>query len=266
MQTKLCSKCRKELPMTTEYFFRKKASKDGLNYLCKKCCHEYDRKYCEKHKEVVSEYQRLYRETHKEVSAQYRKKYYNKANEGYIKEYRKKYYNEHKEIFAKWYRDNKKTIDKYRADNKEYINKRGREYTQKNRDAIAEYKREYVKKNREQYRIRTQKRNAKKRLLPCNLNENQWESIKLYFNYECCYCGDKNKLTQDHLIPLSKGGEYTKNNIIPACPSCNCSKNDKDFFEWYPKQVSYSKQREHKILKYLNYDTKTKIQQLSICI
>jgi hypothetical protein len=51
-------------------------------------------------------------------------------------------------------------------------------------------------------------------------------------------------------------------NIIPSCMKCNISKNNSDFFIWYPKQPSYSKSREKKILKYLGY--KDKIQQLSL--
>lgn len=58
-------------------------------------------------------------------------------------------------------------------------------------------------------------------------------------------------LTQDHFLPLSKGGEYTVNNIIPACKNCNCSKQDKDFSEWYSKQEFYRKERELKILEHV---------------
>jgi 5-methylcytosine-specific restriction endonuclease McrA len=40
------------------------------------------------------------------------------------------------------------------------------------------------------------------------------------------------RLTQDHFIPVAKGGPYTQNNIVPACKRCNSSKNDKDAMEW----------------------------------
>lgn len=35
METKICSKCRKELPVTE--FHKKTSSKDGLQYICKSC-------------------------------------------------------------------------------------------------------------------------------------------------------------------------------------------------------------------------------------
>lgn len=42
MTTKTCSKCNKEYPATTEYFYKNKASKDGLHCYCKNCQKEYD--------------------------------------------------------------------------------------------------------------------------------------------------------------------------------------------------------------------------------
>lgn len=40
----------------------------------------------------------------------------------------------------------------------------------------------------------------------------------------CYYCRRKfkpNELTMDHLIPLSRGGSSTKENIVPCCKECN---------------------------------------------
>ena len=62
------------------------------------------------------------------------------------------------------------------------------------------------------------------------------------------------QLHQEHFIPLSKGGGYTHNNIIPACRSCNSSKWNNNFFDWYPKQEFYSEEKENFILNFiLNY-------------
>lgn len=55
---------------------------------------------------------------------------------------------------------------------------------------------------------------------------NQWNKIKRICRYRCVYCGKKKKLTQDHVIPLSKKGNHTALNIVPACQSCNSSKMD----------------------------------------
>ncbi|MCK4464389.1 MAG: HNH endonuclease [Bacteroidales bacterium] len=38
-----------------------------------------------------------------------------------------------------------------------------------------------------------------------------------------------NRETKDHVIPISKGGDNTKENIVPACQSCNSKKFNKIF-------------------------------------
>ena len=43
----------------------------------------------------------------------------------------------------------------------------------------------------------------------------------------CQYCGSKSKLTLDHVIPKSKGGLDTWDNLVVACSSCNVKKGDK---------------------------------------
>jgi len=49
----------------------------------------------------------------------------------------------------------------------------------------------------------------------------------------CIYCGNKEDLSIDHLIPRSRGGPDIGDNAILACKSCNSSKGDKGVFEWY---------------------------------
>ncbi len=40
----------------------------------------------------------------------------------------------------------------------------------------------------------------------------------------CAYCGSKLNLTLDHVIPKSKGGKTTWNNLVAACRKCNSKK------------------------------------------
>jgi len=44
--------------------------------------------------------------------------------------------------------------------------------------------------------------------------------------YQCQYCGTKEDLTLDHVIPKAKGGSTSWNNLVTACKGCNSKKGD----------------------------------------
>ncbi|AEC53151.1 HNH endonuclease [Synechococcus phage S-CRM01] len=46
-------------------------------------------------------------------------------------------------------------------------------------------------------------------------------------DYTCGYCGAKEGLTLDHIIPQSKGGQDTWENLVTCCLKCNLKKGDK---------------------------------------
>ena len=60
----------------------------------------------------------------------------------------------------------------------------------------------------------------------------EWIKLKEKYHFICPACGKKenemkwNKLTVDHIIPLSKDGTNTIENIQPLCLSCNCKKHN----------------------------------------
>lgn len=49
--------------------------------------------------------------------------------------------------------------------------------------------------------------------------------------YRCQYCGSAKHLTIDHVIPRSKGGTHTWDNVAIACETCNHRKGDKFLHE-----------------------------------
>ena len=51
------------------------------------------------------------------------------------------------------------------------------------------------------------------------------------FEGRCAYCPEAAE-TWDHVVPVSKGGETTPDNILPACIRCNSSKRDRDLEGW----------------------------------
>ena len=49
--------------------------------------------------------------------------------------------------------------------------------------------------------------------------------------YSCQYCGSTRDLTIDHVIPRSKGGGDTWENLVACCDKCNVSKGNKYLHE-----------------------------------
>jgi 5-methylcytosine-specific restriction endonuclease McrA len=49
-------------------------------------------------------------------------------------------------------------------------------------------------------------------------------NVFLRDRFECQYCGDPKDLTFDHVVPRSKGGRTTWENVITACSPCNLLK------------------------------------------
>ena len=44
--------------------------------------------------------------------------------------------------------------------------------------------------------------------------------------YACLYCGNKDNLTLDHVLPRSRGGRDSWENLVSACQKCNTQKGD----------------------------------------
>src|SRR5688500_13805853 len=49
-------------------------------------------------------------------------------------------------------------------------------------------------------------------------------NVFLRDRFTCQYCGSRDDLTFDHLIPRSKGGMTTWDNVVTACSPCNLQK------------------------------------------
>lgn len=55
-------------------------------------------------------------------------------------------------------------------------------------------------------------------------------NLLLRDSYKCQYCSkilEKSESTIDHVIPRSKGGKTTWENVVIACPTCNLKKGGK---------------------------------------
>lgn len=48
------------------------------------------------------------------------------------------------------------------------------------------------------------------------------------YKFKCVYCGGKDDLTIDHIVPVSKGGSDDFNNLQILCRSCNSKKGNNE--------------------------------------
>lgn len=195
---KVCSICKNELPFS--FFYKEEGGKYNLRASCKRCETRLRQEYRETEhgKKVVEAYYNS--SEYKESRKIYRIKY--SKTENYIN-YQKKYKKT----------DKSKQKDSERAKTPEYKKKKKEYYqTEKGKATVARC---------------GHRRRIRDKSVPATLTDTEWKEIKKRYNYRCVYCGKKKPLTRDHIIPLSKGGGLTKENVVPACKSCNSSKLDK---------------------------------------
>jgi len=94
---RICTKCKRTLPATTEYFHKHKLCKGGLNSVCKQCRINESNKYYHENKETVSGKRKLYASENKEKIRLQQKKSVDKNKEHYVN-YGKKWRQENKEL------------------------------------------------------------------------------------------------------------------------------------------------------------------------
>ena len=65
-----------------------------------------------------------------------------------------------------------------------------------------------------------------------DLSPEQWAALVAAWG-GCAYCGATGTpLQRDCVLPISRGGRYTLDNIAPACRSCNASKCNEEVTGW----------------------------------
>lgn len=75
-------------------------------------------------------------------------------------------------------------------------------------------------------RIVEQNRRARKKQSGGSFSFEEWQEVLADFNYRCGYClTDVGPFEMDHIHPICLGGRHSRENIAPACLTCNRSKN-----------------------------------------
>ena len=244
---KKCHDCGQILPETEEYFLRY-WSKQQRRYYYKCHCRECGKIRSKRWREENSaRYKEYYTQRATTEKAREANRAYIERNKEKVAERKRKYREAHRAQIAEYDRSKRAT-----PEGREHANAMTRRWRANNKGYVAEYNKAYSKNHTEYFVQAGHKRNARKNQLKSTFTAKEWDEAKAEFGHACAYCGKPSeRLQQDHFIPLSAGGEYTKANIIPACKSCNCSKHNSLFAEWYKRQPFYSAEKESHILSYI---------------
>lgn len=105
-------------------------------------------------------------------------------------------------------------------------------YQQEKERRLA-YAKAYAKANPHVGQAARRRRKAiKARADAARFNGADWLNMCRRHDHKCFYCGERKPLTQDHIIPIIRGGRHAEGNIVPACISCNASKSARLIIEW----------------------------------
>lgn len=125
----------------------------------------------------------------------------------------------------------KHPIKRKRTEQKYYHKSGGKEKRlqryQNNKEYVHKQNSQWSKNNRPRKRLLDSQYHARKLGAKGTHTLKQWNNLCKKFDYRCANCGKKRKLTEDHIIPLSKGGTNYISNIQPLCLSCNSAKRDR---------------------------------------
>lgn len=215
---KRCGKCGIEL--THDHFWRDKSKKDGMTRLCKQCT--LDAATASRHRcaDRVKSTRRAYREKNREklnrqaceqrgrrasaINARKRELYH--ANLDEERERQRRYYREH--------------ASEKRA--------RRRAYAAANKEREAAKAAQWRKENRDKVNIIKNRRRAVELGAEGRYTAKEWRELCARFGNKCLKCGrDDVPMTPDHVLPLSRGGSNSIDNIQPLCFRCNSQKHAK---------------------------------------
>jgi 5-methylcytosine-specific restriction endonuclease McrA len=160
---------------------------------------ERNRKYYEANREAILEQQKKYREANREAILEKQKRYWEANRE---QELEKK--------------------KKYREANREAILEKQKRYDEANRETRAEKQKRYYEANPDKMKEKARKERHKRRA--AYHEDYSWPQVYAEWKGTCVVCAEPVSWTDasvEHIIPISRGGCDTSQNVGPSHLSCN---------------------------------------------
>lgn len=108
-----------------------------------------------------------------------------------------------------------------------------RSNNERHRENVRRWKEKNPERQRQLWAVGVQRRRSRKRSNTPryqNYTLPQWEHLKRSYDFYCLCCGKREpdvSLTVDHVVPLSRGGTNSIDNLQPLCFACNLAKRDR---------------------------------------
>jgi 5-methylcytosine-specific restriction endonuclease McrA len=173
---------------------------------------EWVRRWREKHPTYAFEWQKQNPERAKAARLQY---YYNHPDR--VAEQRKKFKQQNPNYSKDWY-----------IKNRERISEQGQAYYEANKERVRQRHRSWYAKNRDRHAVHWRKRRALKK--GATIGVVDYTAIRERDRGLCYLCGeavDPADLHFEHVIPLSRGGSHSMENIRVSHAACNWRKGTK---------------------------------------
>lgn len=184
----------------------------------------------------------LRKQRKREYMKVYLKGYYQRNKEKAALNWKARYHAKKESIkryVSQWRKDNPDKVKAIRRRQASKSNTRRKAWAKKNPEHLKAYLRDYKLRNAASILHQNQIRRALKAKATVNL-----ASLKRFVKEVkgrefsvCYYCASEipsNVIHFDHIIPLSKGGSHSVDNLCVSCALCNLSKADKMLGVWMP--------------------------------
>lgn len=230
LSPKRCNKCGEYFPLTPEYWHKNSREKDGFCRTCKTCAIDRARRWGVENRDRQHERNQRYYTEHREAIKQQTKEYIQNHPEQVKARHAANYQRNRTERNAK--------MREHRLKNLTAYNKRTRDWVAANPDRRRDIANRYGKTPKgTAARLR---RRARERQLSDTFTANEWLFCLRYWRNRCAYCGEHKPLSADHFIPLVSPDcpGTVAENMLPACKSCNSSKQHRDPVDWLSERAS----------------------------
>jgi HNH endonuclease len=227
-----CKDCHEE--KSIEEF---RPTKNGYRTICKDCDRQKALDYYYAHRsEEELQQKREYYATHREKRQQYYETYrasHRDERNQKSRDYRMANYEKEIERKRQYHATHREQEREYDRMHREAHPERIREQQQRYLEAHREQKREYTKNWRQTnpLKAREQWRRRSIRKQDASIEKVSYQAILERDGMHCYICNQpilpEHSLHFDHIIPLSRGGVHSMDNIAPTHAQCNLRKNNK---------------------------------------